>query len=35
MSGRFLPGVPGPAVEAVFDAACGNEIVAGKFVSSE
>ncbi len=32
---RFLPGVPGPEIEAVFHAAPGNEIAAGKFDSPE
>ena len=35
MTGRFLPGVPGPEVEAIFDAAPGNEIASGKFDSPE
>ena len=35
MTGRFLPGVPGPQIEAIFDAAAGNEIVTGKFDSPE
>ena len=26
MTGRFLPGVPGPDIEAIFEAAPGNEI---------
>ncbi len=30
---RFLPGVPGPEIEAIFNAAPGNEIAAGKFDS--
>ena len=35
MTGRFLPGVPGPEIEAIFDAAPGNEIATGKFDSPE
>ena len=35
MIGRFLPGVPGPKIEAAFDAAPGNEIATGKFDSPE
>ena len=35
MTGRFLPGVPGPKVEAIFNAAAGNEIASGKFDSPE
>ena len=35
MTGRFLPGVPGPEIEAIFDAAPGNEIETGKFDSPE
>ena len=35
MTGRFLPGVPGPEIEAIFEAAPGNEIAAGKFDSPE
>ena len=35
MTGRFLPGVPGPEIEAIFNAAAGNEIAAGKFDSPE
>lgn len=35
MTGRFLPGVPGPEIEAIFDAAPGNEIASGKFDSPE
>ena len=35
MTGRFLPGVPGPQIEAIFDAAAGNEIATGKFDSPE
>ena len=31
MAGRFLPGVPGPQVEAAYNAAPGNEIETGKF----
>ena len=31
MAGRFLPGVPGPQVEAAYRAAPGDEIEAGKF----
>ena len=33
--GRFLPGVPGKAVEKIFNAAPGNEIATGKFDSPE
>ena len=35
MTDRFLPGVPGPEVEAIFNAAAGNEIATGKFDSPE
>ena len=35
MTDRFLPGVPGSEIEAVFDAAAGNEIATGKFDSPE
>ena len=35
MIGRFLPGVPGPEIEAIFDMAAGNEIATGKFDSPE
>ena len=35
MPDRFLPGVPGPQVEAAFAAAPGNEIAGGKFDSPE
>ena len=35
MTGRFLPGVPGPDIEAIFEAAPGNEIGTGKFDSPE
>ena len=35
MTGRFLPGVPGPEVEDIFDAAPGDEIASGKFDSPE
>ena len=35
MAGRFLPGVPGPQVEAAYHAAPGNEIENGKFDSAE
>ena len=35
MTGRFLPGVPGPEIEAIFEAAPGNEIATGKFDSPE
>ena len=35
MTGRFLRGVPGPQIEAIFDAAAGNEIATGKFDSPE
>ena len=31
MTGRFLPGVPGTQVEAILNAAPGNEIKSGKF----
>ena len=31
MSGRWLPGVPGKDLEAIFDEAAGNEIARGKF----
>ena len=33
MTARFLPGVPGPKIEAIFNAAAGNEIATGKFDS--
>ena len=33
--GRFLPGVPGRLIEAIYDNAPGNEIVSGKFDSPE
>ena len=26
MTGRFLPGIPGPDIEAIFEAAPGNEL---------
>ena len=35
VSGRFLPGVPGREIEAIFNAARGNEIASGKFDSPE
>ena len=35
MTGRFLPGVPGPEIEARFNVAAGNEIATGKFDSPE
>ncbi len=35
MTGRFLPGVPGPEIEAIFDATAGNEIATGKFDNPE
>lgn len=35
MTERFLPGVPGPEIEAIFGAAPGNEIASGKFDSPE
>ena len=35
MTDRFLPGVPGSEVEAIFGAAAGNEIATGKFDSPE
>ena len=35
MTGKFLPGVPGPDIEAIFEAAPGNEIGTGKFDSPE
>ena len=35
MIGRFLPGVPGPEIEAIFDVVAGNEIATGKFDSPE
>jgi len=35
MTERFLPGVPGPKIEAIFNAAPGNEIVTGKFDNPE
>ena len=35
MTGRFLPGVPGSEIEAIFNTAAGNEIVTGKFDSPE
>ena len=35
MTSRFLPGVPGPEIEAIFNAAAGNEIATGKFDSPE
>lgn len=31
MTGRFLPGVAAPEIEAIFEAAPGNEIASGKF----
>ena len=33
MGGRFLPGVPGPQIEEILNAAPGNEIATGKFDS--
>lgn len=35
MTARFLPGVPAGEIEAIFDAAPGNEIATGKFDSPE
>lgn len=35
MTARFLPGVPGPKIEAIFDAAAGKETATGKFDSPE
>ena len=35
MTGRFLPGVPGSEIEAIFEAAPGNEIGTGKFDNPE
>ena len=35
MADRFLPGVPGPQVEEMYDAAPGNEIESGNFDSPE
>ena len=35
MTGRFLPGVPGSDIEAIFEAAPGNEIGTGKFDNPE
>ena len=35
MTDRFLPGVPGPEIERIFNAAPGNEIATGKFDSLE
>ena len=35
MTNRFLPGVPAAQVEAIFNAAPGNEIATGKFDSPE
>ena len=35
MTERFLPGVPGAEIEAIFNAAPGNEIKSGKFDSPE
>ena len=35
MSGRFLPGVPGAEIEAILNAAPGDEITTGKFDSPE
>ena len=35
MTERFLPGVPGPKVEEMYNAAPGNEIESGKFDSPE
>lgn len=35
MTDRFLPGVPGPEIEEIFNTAAGNEIATGKFDSPE
>ena len=35
MTDRFLPGVPGPEIERIFNDAAGNEIATGKFDSPE
>ena len=35
MTSRFLPGVPGLEIEAVFQTAAGNEMASGKFDSPE
>ena len=35
MTGRFLPGVPGPEIEAIFAVAAGKELATGKFDSPE
>lgn len=35
MSRRFLPGVPGPEIESILNAARGNELATGKFDSPE
>ena len=35
MTDRFLPGVPGPEIERIFNAAAGKEIATGKFDSPE
>ena len=35
MTDRFLPGVPGPEIENIFNTAAGNEIATGKFDSPE
>ena len=35
MAGRFLPEVPGPEIEAILEAASGNEIGTGKFDNPE
>ena len=35
MTDRFLPGIPAAQVEAIFNAAAGNEIATGKFDSPE
>ena len=35
VTGRFLPGVPGADIEAIFTAAAGNEMATGKFDSRE
>ena len=35
MTDRFLPGVPGPEIERIFNAAAGNEIESGKFDNPE
>lgn len=35
VSGRFLPGMPGRAIEAIFNAARGNETASGKLDSPE